>query len=116
MGLLARFKLGPKGWVSGAVIGGVLGGMGGAAMWLTTYMSGVTIEERWREEFLANEKKQAELDEQHRAKIEESLLNKSTNKSTRKWTSEQSNHPLPAEASYATSLLIKARSMFSSKD
>jgi len=52
MGAIYRFNMGPKGMVGGGVLGSLLGLQGGLVFWLLQYITGETVEERWRREYV----------------------------------------------------------------
>jgi len=52
MGAIFKFNMGPKGMLSGGVVGSLLGLNGGLMTWLLQYASGETVEERWQREYL----------------------------------------------------------------
>ena len=118
MGSVARFNFGPKGWISGGTVGAALGGFAGLYMWLKLYLSGITVEERWREEFKAMRKKQELKDEERRQEQDQRVQNKSS----RKWLAgeeeDQQGSTESSTSSAVTETLWKARNMIvgNSKD
>jgi len=52
MGAIYRFNMGPKGMLSAGILGGILGLQGGCCWWLAQKVSGETVEQRWKNEYL----------------------------------------------------------------
>lgn len=102
LGVVVRLKHGPKAWLSGAAVGGGLGAMAGSYMWVRTYLSGITIEERWSQEFKSIQRQQEEKRKEVEEIQEKVILNK------KKWTAQDLEPSVPSSTESA---LLKIKSL-----
>jgi len=68
MGIVYKMNMGLKGMAAGGIVGGLLGLQGGCAWWLMHYVSGETVEQKWRREFQYLENKNKQKEEEIEAK------------------------------------------------
>jgi len=67
MGMVFKMNMGLKGMAAGGIVGGLLGLQGGCAWWLMYFISGDSVEQRWRREYLYLQNIYKQKDEENKA-------------------------------------------------